>query len=112
MNNKPSLWNTGHWPTLVCAFFYFDFSFMVWTVLGPLSAHIKEALHLSDPQTGMMVAVPSLGGAGLRLALGFLVDRIGAKNTGLIFVTEAIRKTSSEASGTPSSILALPRALR
>jgi NNP family nitrate/nitrite transporter-like MFS transporter len=84
MNHKPSLWNTGHWPTLVSAFFYFDFSFMVWTVLGPLSAHIKEALHLSDQQTGLMVAVPSLGGAGLRLALGFLVDRIGAKNTGLL----------------------------
>jgi NNP family nitrate/nitrite transporter-like MFS transporter len=49
-----------------------------------LSAHIKEALHLSDQQTGLMVAVPSLGGAGLRLALGLLVDRIGAKNTGLI----------------------------
>jgi NNP family nitrate/nitrite transporter-like MFS transporter len=57
---------------------------MVWTVLGPLSAHIKEALHLTDSQTGLMVAVPSLGGAGLRLALGLLVDRIGAKNTGLI----------------------------
>ena len=84
MNVKSSIWNTGHWPTLVCAFFYFDFSFMVWTVLGPLSAHIKEALKLSDPQTGLMVAVPSLGGAVLRLALGFLVDRIGAKNTGLI----------------------------
>lgn len=84
MNNRPSLWNTGHWPTLISAFFYFDFSFMVWTVLGPLSAHIKESLHLSDQQTGLMVAVPSLGGAGLRLALGLLVDRIGAKNTGML----------------------------
>ena len=84
MNNKPSIWNTGHWPTLVSAFIYFDFSFMVWTVLGPLSAHIKDALHLSDQQTGLMVAIPSLGGAGLRLALGLLVDRIGAKNTGVI----------------------------
>jgi NNP family nitrate/nitrite transporter-like MFS transporter len=84
MNNKSSLWNTGHWPTLVTTFFYFDFSFMVWTVLGPLSVHIKDALHLNDQQTGLMVAVPSLGGAGLRLALGFLVDRIGAKNTGLL----------------------------
>lgn len=84
MNNKSSLWNTGHWPTLVTTFLYFDFSFMVWTVLGPLSAHIKDALHLNDQQTGLMVAVPSLGGAGLRLALGFLVDRIGAKNTGLL----------------------------
>lgn len=82
--NESSLWKTGHWPTLLTAFIYFDFSFMVWTVLGPLSAHIKESLHLSDQQTGLMVAVPSLGGAALRLALGLLVDRIGAKNTGLI----------------------------
>lgn len=82
--NESSIWKTGHWPTLVSTFIYFDFSFMVWTVLGPLSAHIKEALHLSDQQTGLMVAVPSLGGAGLRLALGLLVDRIGAKNTGMI----------------------------
>jgi NNP family nitrate/nitrite transporter-like MFS transporter len=84
MNHKPTIWNTGHWPTLVSAFFYFDFSFMVWTVLGPLSVHLKEALHLSDQQTGLMVAVPSLGGAGLRIALGLLVDRMGAKNTGLL----------------------------
>lgn len=82
--NNESIWNSGHWPTLVSAFVYFDFSFMVWTVLGPLSAHIKEALNLSDQQTGLMVAVPSLGGAGLRLVLGLLVDRIGAKNTGLL----------------------------
>jgi nitrate/nitrite transporter NarK len=27
--------NAGHWPTLLAAFLYFDFSFMVWTVLGP-----------------------------------------------------------------------------
>ena len=34
--SKDSLWKSGHWPTLVSAFLYFDFSFMVWTVLGPL----------------------------------------------------------------------------
>ena len=79
-----TLRNSGHWPTLVSAFIYFDFSFMVWTVLGPLSAHIKEALHLSDQQTGLMVAIPSLGGATLRITLGLLVDRIGAKNTGML----------------------------
>lgn len=83
-NEKSSLWKSGHWPTLVTAFLYFDFSFMVWTLLGPLSVHIKEALHLSDSQAGLMVAVPSLGGAVLRIALGLLVDRIGAKNTGII----------------------------
>lgn len=81
---KVSIWKCGHWPTLVTAFLYFDFSFMVWTILGPLSAHIKEALHLSDQQTGLMVAVPNLGGAFLRIALGMLVDRLGAKSTGIL----------------------------
>jgi NNP family nitrate/nitrite transporter-like MFS transporter len=79
-----TLKNSGHWPTLLGAFLYFDFSFMVWTVLGPLSAHLKDALALDDARTGLMVAVPSLAGAALRIMLGLLVDRIGAKNTGLL----------------------------
>jgi hypothetical protein len=42
--------NAGHWPTLLAAFLYFDFSFMVWTVLGPLGAQIGEKLNLSPEQ--------------------------------------------------------------
>ncbi len=76
--------SSGHWPTLLTAFLYFDFSFMVWTLLGALGPQIAESLHLSAGQKGMMVAVPILGGALLRLALGLLVDRIGAKTTGII----------------------------
>ena len=82
--NLTDLKKSGHWPTLLTAFLYFDFSFMVWTVLGPLAAQIGEALHLSPEQKGLMVAVPILSGAFLRILLGLLVDRIGAKNTGLI----------------------------
>src|SRR3984885_11866468 len=74
--------NAGHWPTLLAAFLYFDFSFMVWTVLGPLGAQIGETLNLSAGQKGFMVAVPILAGAILRILLGLLVDRIGAKNSG------------------------------
>src|SRR6201996_1058326 len=74
----------GHWPTLLAAFLYFDFSFMVWTVLGPLGAQIGETLNLSAGQKGFMVAVPILAGAFLRITLGLLVDRIGAKNTGVL----------------------------
>ena len=76
--------NSGHWPTLFTSFLYFDFSFMVWTVLGPLGAQIGETLHLTPQQKGFMVAVPILSGAILRIVLGMLVDRIGAKNTGVI----------------------------
>ena len=57
---------------------------MVWTVLGPLGAQVGEALGLSAEQKGLMVAVPILSGAFLRIILGLLVDRIGGKNTGLL----------------------------
>jgi NNP family nitrate/nitrite transporter-like MFS transporter len=73
---------SGHWPTLLTAFLYFDFSFMVWTLLGPLGAQIGETLHLSAQQKGMMVAVPILSGAVLRIVLGLAVDQFGAKKTG------------------------------
>jgi NNP family nitrate/nitrite transporter-like MFS transporter len=75
---------SGHWPTLLTAFLYFDFSFMVWTVLGPLGAVIGETLNLSPEQKGLMVALPILSGAFLRILLGLLVDRIGAKMTGIL----------------------------
>lgn len=76
--------HSGHWPTLLTAFLYFDFSFMAWTVLGALGAQIGESLHLDAGQKGLMVATPILGGAILRLVLGVFVDRIGAKKTGVI----------------------------
>src|SRR5690349_7382120 len=75
--------NSGHWPTLLTAFLYFDFSFMVWTLLGPLGAQIGEALQLSTQQKGLMVAVPILSGAVLRIVLGLAVDQFGAKKTGI-----------------------------
>jgi NNP family nitrate/nitrite transporter-like MFS transporter len=76
--------SSGHWPTLLTAFLYFDFSFMVWTLLGPLGNQIAESLGLSADQKGTMVAIPLLSGAVLRLVLGFLADRIGSKMTGMI----------------------------
>ena len=76
--------NTGHWPTLLSAFLYFDFSFMVWTVLGPLGAQIGETLDLSAEQKGLMVALPILAGAVLRILLGLLADRVRAKNAGIM----------------------------
>ena len=73
----------GHWPTLFAAFLYFDVSFMVWTLLGPLGAQIGESLLLTPQQKGFMVAVPILAGAFLRIVLGIAVDRFGAKATGI-----------------------------
>src|SRR5258708_12765896 len=87
--------NTGHWPTLLSAFLYFDFSFMVWTVLGPLGAQIGETLNLSPEQKGLIVALPILAGAVLRILFGLLVDRAACKNPGtmsqLVFLTGLAR---------------------
>lgn len=74
----------GHTPTLFAAFFYFDMAFMVWVVLGPLGVQVAADLQLDAAQKGLMVAVPLLAGAVLRIVNGLLVDRIGPKTTGLI----------------------------
>ena len=76
--------HAGHAPTLFAAFFYFDISFMVWVLLGPLGVQIAAELHLNAAQKGLMVAVPILAGALLRVVNGVLVDRIGPKRTGTL----------------------------
>jgi MFS transporter, NNP family, nitrate/nitrite transporter len=79
-----SFWQSGHRPTLIAAFLYFDLAFMVWVLLGPLAPLIAKDLGLTAAQKGLMVAVPTLAGAVLRLVNGVLVDRIGPKMTGAI----------------------------
>ncbi|HEY6868288.1 MAG TPA: nitrate/nitrite transporter [Novosphingobium sp.] len=80
---KP-FWQSGHRPTLLAAFLYFDVSFMVWVMLGPLAPIISKQLGLDPAQKGMMVAIPTLAGAIIRVINGLAVDRIGPKLTGAI----------------------------
>lgn len=79
-----SFLKSGHTPTLLSAFLYFDLSFMVWVILGPLGVAIAKSFHLDPAQKGLMVAIPVLSGAVLRLVAGVLVDHIGPKKTGVI----------------------------
>ena len=79
-----AFFTAGHTPTLFAAFFYFDISFMVWVLLGPLGVQIASELHLDAAQKGLMVATPILAGAVLRVVNGVLVDRIGPRRTGMI----------------------------
>jgi NNP family nitrate/nitrite transporter-like MFS transporter len=74
----------GHWPTLLGAFLYFDFSFMVWVMLGALGVVIAQDLSLSPSQKGLMVALPLLSGAGFRLVLGSLVDQWGPRKSAIL----------------------------
>ncbi|MDE2201023.1 MAG: NarK/NasA family nitrate transporter, partial [Rhodospirillales bacterium] len=73
----------GHLPTLFSAFLYFDLSFMVWVLLGPLGVAIARDLHLDAGQKGLMVAIPVLAGAFLRVVLGLLVDRFRARRVAI-----------------------------
>jgi NNP family nitrate/nitrite transporter-like MFS transporter len=79
-----SFLKSGHAPTLFSAFLYFDLSFMVWVLLGPLGVAISASLHLNPAQKGLMVATPLLAGAALRLVFGVLVDHIGPKRAGIV----------------------------
>lgn len=81
---KTSFWKSGHAPTLFAAFLYFDLSFMVWVMLGPLGVQIAHDLDLNAAQKGVMVATPVLAGALLRIVMGVLVDHVKPKRAGVI----------------------------
>ena len=81
---QSSFLKSGHTPTLFAAFLYFDLSFMVWVLLGPLAVQIAQDLQLTAAQKGLMVATPVLAGALLRLVMGILVDHLKPKMAGLI----------------------------
>lgn len=74
----------GHLPTLLSSFLYFDISFMIWVILGATGTFIVEDLGLTPAQKGMMVGIPVLGGALLRIPMGLLADRFGGKKMGMI----------------------------
>lgn len=80
---KSAFLKAGHLPTLVACFLYFDLSFAVWVLLGPLAVLIAQDLHLNPGEKGLMVAVPVLAGAALRFVNGILVGQWKARRTGI-----------------------------
>jgi MFS transporter, NNP family, nitrate/nitrite transporter len=83
-NGTSGFRNAGHLPTLVAALLYFDVSFMVWVLLGPLAPFLREDLELTATQLGLLTAIPLLGGSLFRPVLGLLEERIGGRRTGLL----------------------------
>lgn len=81
--DKKSFLASGHLPTLFSAFLYFDVSFMVWVLFGPVTPFIADQMHLSATQKGLLTAIPLLGGSFFRPILGVLADRIGGRRAGL-----------------------------
>ena len=76
--------SSGHLPTLIACLLYFDVSFMVWVLLGPLAPFLSEDLKLTAAQKGLMVAVPLLGGALFRPLMGVLGDLLGGRRAGML----------------------------
>ena len=82
---------TGHWPSLLGAWLHFEVSFIVWLLIGALGVSIAQDLALSATQKGLLVAVPLLGGALLRVVVGLCSDQYGTKRTGTaLLVCEVI----------------------
>ena len=80
--DRKSFLASGHTPTLLAAFLYFDLAFMVWVILGPLGVQIAGDLGLSHAQKGLMVATPVLSGAILRIIMGLMVDHLKPRLAG------------------------------
>ncbi|MCM3761701.1 NarK/NasA family nitrate transporter [Alkalihalobacillus oceani] len=74
---------SGHAPSLLSAFLYFDISFMIWVLLGALGVYLTADFGLSAGQVGMIVAIPILAGSLFRVIMGVLTDRFGPKKTAI-----------------------------
>ncbi len=74
---------SGHWPSLAGAWLHLTVSFMVWLLIGAMSISLAQDLQLSDQQVAWLVALPLLGGAGLRMLAGWSADWVGARPTAL-----------------------------
>ena len=87
MSNFKTFINSGHWPTLLASFLYFDFCFAIWVLNGAMAPFISEEFGLTPAQKGFMISVPIMAGALMRFPLGILAQYIGRKNAALVEMT-------------------------
>lgn len=81
--NFTSFRKAGNLKSLLSAFLYFDVSFMIWVLCGAVSLYISADFKLNDAQKALMVSIPTLGGALLRIPMGMLADHVGSRRAGL-----------------------------
>lgn len=68
----------------------FTLCFAAWTIFSILGISIKQDLHLSDTQLGLLMATPILSGSISRLFLGLITDRFGGRWVfGLLMILSA-----------------------
>ena len=100
-----SFLSAGHVPTLFASFLYFDISFMVWVLLGSLGVQIAKLLALDPTQKGVMVAVPVLSDALLRIPFGLAADHFGARITAIVTKVIAAIPSASQRPRNGAAIL-------
>ena len=76
----------GHWPSVIGAWLHLTVSFMVWLLMGALSLTLAQDFHLSQTNTALVVSLPLLSGALLRIVAGWSSDWYGAKPTGVLIL--------------------------
>jgi NNP family nitrate/nitrite transporter-like MFS transporter len=76
----------GHWPSVIGAWLHLTVSFMVWLLMGALSLTLAQDFHLSQTDTALVVSIPLLSGAMLRIVAGWSSDWYGAKPTGTVIL--------------------------
>ena len=76
----------GHWPSVIGAWLHLTVSFMVWLLMGALSVTLAQDLHLSQTDRALVVSLPLLSGALLRVVAGWSSDWYGAKPTGVLIL--------------------------
>lgn len=86
MSDAWDLLKQGHWPTLLGAWLHLTVSFMAWLLLGALSVPMAQALSLSETEMAVLVSLPLLGGAALRVVGGWSCDWFGAKKTAILIL--------------------------
>ncbi|NVH71084.1 NarK/NasA family nitrate transporter [Paraburkholderia sp. JPY432] len=86
MKNVMHSLRSGDWRALVACFLYFDTGFTVWVLYGPLAPFISKSIAMTPAQQGLLVAVPVLSAAILRVTLGNLYQSAHGKRIALMGV--------------------------
>ncbi|MBI4911899.1 MAG: NarK/NasA family nitrate transporter [Acidobacteria bacterium] len=84
VENLKEFLKSGHLPTLLTAFLYFDVCFSVWVVNGAMAPFISQEFKLTAAQKGFMVSVPVFSGALMRFPLGIVAQYIGRKRAAML----------------------------
>ena len=73
--------------------FAFTACFAVWTIFSIIGVQIKQDLHLTEAQFGLLVGTPILTGSLIRIGLGVWTDQYGGRLVNLVVMLSAAAAT-------------------